>query len=44
MLFNFGKYKGLQSGYAQYTMGVLNTTVEEKDIGLTTSADMKLSG
>ena len=40
MLFNFGKCKCLQTGHgnedAKYTMGgtVLNTTVKEKDLGL----------
>ena len=49
MLFNFGKCKGLHTGHgnedAQYTMGgtVLNTTLKEKDLGLTISADMKVS-
>ena len=49
MLFNFGKCKCLHTGYrnedAQYTMGgtVLNTTLKEKDLGLTISADMKVS-
>ena len=49
MLFNFGKCKCLHTGHgnenAQYTMGgtVLNTTVKEKDLGLTISADMKVS-
>ena len=49
MLFNFGKCKCLHTGHgnedAQYTMGgtVLNTTVNEKDLGLTISADMKIS-
>ena len=49
MLFNFGKCKCLHTGHgnedAQYTMGgtVLNTTLKEKDLGLTTSADMKVS-
>ena len=48
MLFNFGKCKCLHTGHgnedAQYTMGgtVLNTTVKEEDLGLT-SADMKVS-
>jgi len=48
-MFNFGKCKCLHTGhgheYAQYTMGgtVLNTTVKEKDLGLTISADMKVS-
>ena len=49
MLFNFGKCKCLHTGHenedAQYTMGdtVLNTTIKEKDLGLTISADMKVS-
>ena len=49
MLFNYGKCKCLHSGHgnedAQYTMGdtVLNATVKEKDLGLTISADMKVS-
>ena len=49
MLFNFGKSKCLHTGHgnedAQYTMGgtVLNTTLKEKDLGLTISADMKVS-
>ena len=49
MLFNYGKCKCLHSGHgnedAQYTMGgtVLNNTVKEKDLGLTISADMKVS-
>ena len=49
MLFNFGKCKCLHTGHgnedAQYTMcgTVLNTTVKEKDLGLTISADMKVS-
>ena len=49
MLFNYGKCKCLHTGHgnedAQYTMGdtVLNTTVKEKDLGLTISADMKVS-
>ena len=49
MLFNFGKCECLHTGHgnedAQYTMGgtVLNTTVKEKDLGLTISADMKVS-
>ena len=43
------KCKCLHSGHgnedAQYTMGdtVLNTTLKEKDLGLTISADMKVS-
>ena len=49
MLFNFGKCKCLHTGHgnedAQYTMGgtVLNTTLKEKDLGLTISADIKVS-
>ena len=49
MLFNFGKCKCLHTGHgnedAQYTMGgtVLNTTLREKDLGLTISADMTVS-
>ena len=49
MLFNFGKCKCLHTGHgnedAQYTMGdtVLNTTLKKKDLGLTISADMKVS-
>ena len=49
MLFNFGKCKCLHTGHgnegAQYTMGctVLDTTLKEKDLGLTISADMKIS-
>ena len=49
MLFNFGKCKCLHTGHgnedAQYTMGdtVLITTIKEKDLGLTISADMKVS-
>ena len=49
MLFNYGKCKCLHTGHgnedAQYTMGdtVLNTTVKEKDLGLTINADMKVS-
>ena len=48
MLFKF-KCKCLHAGHgnedAQYTMGgtVLNTTLKEKDLGLTVSADMKVS-
>ena len=48
MLFNFGKCKCLHTGHGnedtQYTMGenVLNTTLKEKDLGLTISADMKV--
>ncbi len=49
MLFNFGKCKYLHTGHgnedAQYTMGRsgLNTTLKEKDLGLTISADMTVS-
>ena len=49
MLFNFEKCKCLHIGHgnedAQYTMGgtVLNTTLKEKDLGLTISADMNVS-
>ena len=49
MLFNFGMGKCLHTGHgnehAQYTMGgtVLNTTLKEKDLRLTISADMKVS-
>ena len=49
MLFNYRRCKCLHSGHgnedAQYTMGdtVLNTTVKEKGLGLTISADMKVS-
>ena len=49
MPFNFGKCKCLHTGHgnedAQYTMGgtVLNITLKETDLGLTISADMKVS-
>ena len=49
MMFNFGKCNCLHTGHgkedAQYTMGrtVLNTTLKEKDLWLTISADMKVS-
>ena len=49
MLFNHWKCKCLHTGQgnedAHYTMGdtVLNTTVKEKVLGLTISADMKVS-
>ena len=49
MLFNYGKCKCLHTGHGnedeQYTMGdtVLHTAVKEKDLGLTISADMKIS-
>ena len=49
MLFNFGKCKCLHTGHrnlnVNYRMGdtVLSTTVKEKDLGVTISADMKVS-
>ena len=49
MLFNVGKCKCLFTRHgnedAQYTMGdtILNSTEQEKDLGLTISADMKVS-
>ena len=49
MLFNFGKCKCLHTGHrnlnVNYKMGdtVLGTTVNEKDLGVTISADMKVS-
>ena len=49
MLFNYGKSKYLNSGHenedTQYIMGdtVLNTNVKEKHLGITISADMKVS-
>ena len=49
MLFNFGKCKCLHTGHGNlnvnYKMGdtVLGTTVKEKDLGVTMSADMKVS-
>ena len=49
MLFNFGKCKCLHTGHrnlnVNYKMGdiVLCTTVKEKDLGVTISADMKVS-
>ena len=49
MLFNFGKCKCLHTGHrnlnVNYRMGdtVLGTTVKEKDLGGTISADMKVS-
>ena len=49
MLFNFGKCKCLHTGHgngdAQYTTSgtVLNTTINDNDLGLTISADMKVS-
>ena len=47
MLFNFGKCKCLHTGHGNLdinnNMGdtVLGTTVKEKDLGITVSADMK---
>ena len=49
MLFNFGKCKCLHTGHGNsnvnYKLGdtVLGTTVKEKDLGVTISADMKVS-
>ena len=48
LLFNFGKYKCLHTGLGNldvnYKMGyILGTTVKEKDLGVTISADMKVS-
>ena len=49
MLFSFGKCKCLHTGHVNldvnYKMGdtVLGTTVNEKDLGITISADMKVS-
>ena len=49
MLFNFGKCKCLHTGHGNldvnYKMGdtVLGTTAKEKDLGVTISADMKVS-
>ena len=49
MMFNFGKCKCLHTGHrnlnVNYKMGdtVLGTTVKEKDLGVTISADMKVS-
>ena len=49
MLLNFGKCKCLHTGHGNlnvnYKMGdtVLGTTVKEKDLGVTISADMKVS-
>ena len=49
MLFNFGKCKCLHTGHGNlnvnYKMGdtVMGTTVKEKDLGVTISADMKVS-
>ena len=52
MLFNFGQCKCFQAGHGnedvQYKMGgtvdLLSTTVKVKDLELTTSADMNVSG
>ena len=49
MLINFGKCKCLHTGHGNldinYNMGdtILDTTVKEKDLGITISADMKVS-
>ena len=49
MLLNFGKCKCLHTGHGNldvnYNMGdtVLGTTVKENDLGVTISADMKVS-
>ena len=49
MLFNFGKSKRLHTGHGNldvnYKIGdtVIGTIVKEKDLGLTLSADMKVS-
>ena len=49
MLLNLGKCKCLQTGHGNldvnYKMGetFLGTTVKEKDLGITISADMKVS-
>ena len=49
MLFNLGKCKRLHTGHGNldvnYKMGdtVLGTTVKEKDLGVTVSANMKVS-
>ena len=49
MLFNFGKSKYVHIGHGNldinYSMGdtVLGTTVKEKDLGITISADKKVS-
>ena len=47
MLFNFGKCKCLHGNLGvNYKMGdtVLGSTVKEKDLRITVSADMKVSG
>ena len=49
MLFNFGKYKCIHIGHGnvskEYFMGntILGTSVKEKDLGITVSADMTVS-
>ena len=48
MLFNFGKCKCLHTGHgnedAEYTMdGTVLSNTTKKDLGLTISADMKVS-
>ena len=49
MLFNFGKCKCIHIGHGnmdeEYKMGdaVLDRTTQEKDLGVTFSADMKVS-
>ena len=49
MLFNFGKCKCLHTGHRNLDINykmentVLGTTVKEKDLGVTISADMKVS-
>ena len=49
MLFNVGKYKCLHTGHGNldinYNMiaSVIGTTVKENDLGITISADMKVS-
>ena len=49
MLFNYGKCKCLHTGHGNldvnYKMGntVQGTTIKEKDVGVTISADMKVS-
>ena len=45
MLFNFGKCKCLHTGHGNYKMGdtVLGTTVKENELGVTISADMKVT-
>ena len=49
MLFNFGKYKCIHIGHGNMDEGykkggaVLVRTTQEKDLGITFSADMKVS-